>query len=144
VHLQYIRYSTAKREQEEQAMDTVTQIEQQRRQVLIEMDEIRSLERATLCKQMLRVKHKGQKEPVVRGPYYVLARWENGRTRSRRVRDDELEQMQRDVANHERFMALCERFMELTEQLGATERALTTQDESLKKTPKSPSKRTKK
>ena len=114
-------------------MNPIVQIERRRNALLKEMAAIRSLERATLSKQMLRVKHKGKKEPVLRGPYYVLARWENGRTRSRRVRAEELEQLQRDVANHERFMALCEEFMELTQRLGELEREADAEHQALKK-----------
>jgi len=114
-------------------MNPIVQIERRRDELLQEMAAIRSLERATLSKQMLRVKHKGKKEPVLRGPYYVLARWEDGRTRSRRVRPEELERLQRDVDNHERFMALCEEFMELTQRLGELEREENAEQERLKK-----------
>lgn len=122
-------------------MNPKDQIERRRNALLEEMAAIRSLERATLSKQMLRVKHKGKKEPVLRGPYYVLARWENGKTQSRRVRAEELERLQRDVANHERFMALCEEFMELTQRLGELEREGDAEREALKKGLKSRSSR---
>lgn len=118
-------------------MDAVAQIEQRRREVLEQMAAIRCLERATLSEQMLPVKHKGKKDPVLRGPYYVLARWENGKTRSRRVRTADLERVKREVSNHERFLALCEEFMDLTHRLGELEREQADARETLKKTPKS-------
>lgn len=125
-------------------MDCVGQIEQRRQAILGEMDTIRSMERASLKAQMLPVKHKGQKEPVMRGPYYVLARWDNGKTHSRRVGQGELEQVKQDVANHKRFGALCKEFEELTERLGALERHEQVQGQRVKKGLTSRSKRTRK
>ena len=125
-------------------MNGIGQIEDRRNQIIEEMARIRSLERATLTKQMLRVKHKGKRKPVLRGPYYVLARWENGKTRSRRVRGEELERLKRDVANHERFMALCEEFMDLTQRLGELERDEAASVQAVKKGLKWPSSRAKK
>ena len=122
-------------------MASITQIEQRRKQILDHMARIRSLERACLTEQMLPVKHRGRAEPVLRGPYYVLARWENGKTRSRRVRADELKRVRQDVANRERFLALCEEFMELTERLGKLEREEAAWDEAVKKGLKSRSSR---
>ena len=123
-------------------MTSIPEIEQRRTRILEEMADIRSMERATLSKQMLRVKHKGKKDPVLRGPYFVLARWENGKTRSRRVRGEELQRLQQEVANHERFMTLCEDFMELTQRLGELEREDASEHEALKKGLKSRSSRT--
>ena len=67
-------------------MKHVEQIEKRRTEVLEEMAAIRALERATLAGQTLPVKHEENKKPVLHGPYYVLARRENDKTRSRRVR----------------------------------------------------------
>ena len=80
------------------------------------------MDRSTLNEQMLPVRHKGNSEPVLRGPYYVLSRWEDGRARSRRVRGQELKRLKRDIDNHRRFKQLCEEFVTLTERLGALER----------------------
>lgn len=125
-------------------MNVIAQLEQERHHVLAEMESIRSLERATLSSQMLPVPHQGKEEPVLRGPYYVLARWQQGKTHSRRVRAEELAQVQQDVANYQRFVALCERFVNVTEQLGGLERAEGAAAPALKKTPRSPSRRTRK
>lgn len=125
-------------------MDLIGQIERRRQEILEEMVALRSMERATLKEQMLPVKHKGKKEPVLRGPYYVLARWESGKTHSRRVPQDELEQVKQDVANHKRFIVLCREFEALTQQLGQLERAQEADMETIKKKPKSPSHRTRK
>jgi len=114
-------------------MMNIAQIEERRKQILLEMASIRSLERASLKEQMMPVQHKGKEEPVLRGPYYVLARWENGKTRSRRVSRDELERVRQDVANHQQFQSLSREFEELTERLGQLERQASVSEETLKK-----------
>ena len=103
-------------------MKRIRGIEARRLQLLEEMNAIRSAERASLKGQMLAVKLKGREKPVMRGPYYVLARWENGKTKSRRVRGEELEWVREDVANHKQLRTLFEEFEELTECLGHLER----------------------
>jgi hypothetical protein len=125
-------------------MNSVTEIEARRKELLAEMDAIRSLERATLTEQMLAVKHKENPVPVMRGPYYLLARWENGKTRSRRVSGEELERVRQDVTNHQRFRALCKEFEELTERLGQLERQAGASEEALKRGLKSRSSRARK
>ena len=125
-------------------MDPIRNIEKRRQEILEGMGAIRSMEQATLKEQMLPVKHKGKKDPVLRGPYYVLARWENGKTHSRRVSQEELEQVKQDVANHKHFIVLCKEFEALTQQLGLLERARQEDLETVKKKPKSPSRRTRK
>ncbi len=125
-------------------MNSIRAIERRRETVLKEMGALRSLRVASLSEQMLPVKHKGKKDPVMRGPYFVLSRRQEGRTCSRRVRTDELEQVKKDVANHRRFVALCEEFEELTERLGELERAQQADMEELKKGLKSRSSRARK
>ncbi len=125
-------------------MMTVQEIEKRRHEILAEMGALRSMERATLKEQMLPVKRKDRDEPVMRGPYYLLARWIDGKTHSRRVPRKEVERVKQDVANHQRFKALCEEFAVLTEQLGELEREAATEDAGVKKKPKSRSRRAKK
>ena len=125
-------------------MCAIRQIEDRRQKILKEMEVIRSMKRATLKEQMLPVKHKGKKEPVMRGPYYVLAYWENGKTHSRRVPKEELAEVEQDVANHKHFVALCREYEDLTQKLGQLERQADVLEETVKKKPKSRSNRTKK
>ena len=73
-----------------------------------------------------------------------IARWENGKTHSRRVPQEELEQIKQYVANHKRFIVLCKEFEALTQQLGQLERAQKADMETVKKKPKSPSRRIRK
>jgi hypothetical protein len=103
-------------------MDTVRQIEQRREALLREMAGIRSMQHGTISEQYLRVPHKGQAQPARCGPYYVLARWQGGKTVSRRLSTpQQLAQAKADVGAHQHFVALCEEFERLTEQLGQLE-----------------------
>ena len=114
-------------------MKQMLKIERRRSEILEQLRDIRSLEKGTLKEQMLKVKHKDKEEPVLRGPYYVLARWANGKTQSRRVRGEELEHLKVDVANYQRLKLLVCEYEELTEQLGKHERDEGATAEVLKK-----------
>lgn len=125
-------------------MNGITHIETRRREVLAQMESIRSVERATLKEQMLPVKHKDKDKPVLRGPYAVLVRSVNGKTKSRRVPSGELPQVRQDAENHKRLKALMEEFTVLTERLGQLEREQAASEEAVKKGVKSPSNKTRK
>lgn len=122
-------------------MTDVQTLEAQRRSILQALESIRSMRRGTIAEQYLEVPRKGRSSPVRRGPYYVLARWENGKTVSQRLRTPEaLAQARQDVANYERFVAFCKDYERATEELGALERQGAASDEALKKGLKSRSK----
>jgi hypothetical protein len=98
------------------------------------MENIRSMMRGTITEQYLSVQHKGQPSPTPSGPYYVFARWENGKTVSRRLRTPgALAQARQDVANHERFVALCREYEDATQELTVLEREQIASDEAVKK-----------
>jgi len=109
------------------------QVQARREQILTEMLQIRSLVRGALTEQFLKVPHKGKKKPVMRGPYYVLSRSENGRTRSCRIPKGQARQVQQDVDNYKRLEELCREFTELTERLGQIEHEEGAEIEALKK-----------
>ena len=105
-------------------MDTVSQIENRRDDILKQMRAIRSMKRGTINEQYLKVKHKGKAQPVIKGPYYVFSRREGNKTVSERITSKAgLEQARQDVATHKRFVALCREFEQLTERLGEVERS---------------------
>lgn len=125
-------------------MDSVEKVETRRDAILEEIRSIRSMRRGNITEQFLDVLHKGKKEPVKRGPYYVFARWEKGKTKSRRLTSKaEVERARRDIESHARFVQLCRELEELTEKLGELESS-TSETDRVKKTRKSPSKRTRK
>jgi hypothetical protein len=123
-------------------MNAVQQIETRREAILGQMRAIRSMERGSINEQFLKVAHKGKKEPVLRGPYYVISRREGNKTVGYRLKTPrELARAREDVQRHKRFQELCQDFERLTEQLGRLERELTEAEEE-KKGLKSRSKRT--
>ena len=118
---------------------------ERREKVLAQMRGMRTMRPGTVSEQFLKVPHKGKKEPVLRGPYYLWQYYEDGKPRRQRLTtEEELEQVREDVANHKRFVALCKEFEGLTQQLGQLERAQQADMERTKKKPKSPSRRTRK
>jgi len=119
-------------------MSTIQEIEAQREAILDEMRRIRSMERGTINEHYVKVHHKGKKEPVARGPYYVISRREKNRTVGYHIKTkEELERARRDVEAHKRFVELCRQFEELTQRLGELERA-DNKDEAEKKRLRSP------
>jgi hypothetical protein len=124
-------------------MPTIDELVSRRNAVLEEMRGIRAMSRGTINEQFLNVRHKGIKEPVARGPYYVLSRYdpEIRKTQSRRLTSsEEVEQARRDVAAYQRFSSLCREFELLTERLAELERGVPGH-EAKKKLRRSPSNR---
>ena len=123
-------------------MRTIKELEERRIRILKEMGMVRSMKRGTINEQYLKVKLKGKKEPVLRGPYYVFSRREGNKTVSRRLRPgEELEQARRDISAHKKFVELCREFEQLTEELSELIRR---DDEGMteKKQQKPPSRKT--
>jgi len=103
------------------------------------------MKRGTLSVRSEKVRLKGEKQPVLRGPYPLFVRREGKRTVGRRLHStEEVAQVREDIAAHDRFMALCKEYAQVTERLGELERAAALEGEALKKTSKSPSRRVRK
>jgi hypothetical protein len=107
-------------------MDRIKEIDKMRKHILQEMEGIRSMRRGSVNEQFLKVPHKGKKEPVLRGPYYVFSRHEKGKgTKSYRLTSTEdVDKARRDIEAHKRFQELCREYEELTEEFGRLEREL--------------------
>jgi len=104
-------------------MGTSETLEARREKIIREMLSIRSMRKGTINEQYLKVRRVGRKEAVECGPYYVLSRREGNKTVSQRLTTvGELEQARRDVAEHQKFVALCKEYEEVTEKLGEMER----------------------
>ena len=105
-------------------MKEIQELEEKREATLDQMRAMRTMKRGTINEQYLKVRHKGKKQPVLRGPYHVLSRREGNRTVSERLRnDEELQRARNDVEAHKRFVSLCGEFVRLTERLGELESA---------------------
>ena len=80
------------------------------------------MERGTINEHYVKVPRKGKKESVLRGPYYVISRREEGKTAGYHLTAQKLERARCDVESHKRFKELCREYEELTERLGRLER----------------------
>jgi len=125
------------------ADQSVAELEARRQRLAEQMLAIRAVQPGKISEQFLKVPHKGKSEPVKRGPYYVLTWWENGRTRSRRIKPEDLERTREEVANYARLKALCQEFEQITQALGEAERRQSDSEEALKKGVKPQPKRAK-
>ena len=61
-------------------MDTVRSLDEKRERVLEQMRALRSMRRGSVTEQYLKVRHKGKRKPVVRGPYWTHTWKEGGKT----------------------------------------------------------------
>ena len=112
-------------------MDGIRELEARRDAILEQMRSIRSMRRGTINQQFLKVRLKGRKEPLLRGPYFVLSRREGNKTVSKRLTSPaQLQWARRQIEAHKRFVSLCKEFEVLTERLGQLEQSL---EEGLKK-----------
>lgn len=120
------------------------ELERQREALLSQMRSIRRMKRGTLSIRPEKVRRKGEKEPVLVGPYPLFVRREGARTVGKRLHSaEEVAQAREDIAAYERFMALCREFVQATEELAELERAEAS-EEALKKGLKSRSSRARK
>ena len=114
-------------------MSLLQKLEQQRLNILDQIGKIRYMRRGTINEQYLKVPQK-EKEALLRGPYYVLSRNEDGRTKSSRVNKTELEQVRQDIEAYKEFQKLSKEYVDVTEALAQQERGVE-DAETVKKTP---------
>jgi hypothetical protein len=100
-------------------MNTRQQLELRRQQVVEQMLALGPMKRGTLSEQYLSVPQKGQEEPALRGPYYVLSRKLSGKTVSERIAPKRVERVRQEIGQYNRFVELSREFVEISEQLGA-------------------------
>ncbi|HOW80866.1 MAG TPA: hypothetical protein PK406_15600 [Verrucomicrobiota bacterium] len=89
--------------------------EQQREEILQEMNTLTSRERGKLCRQ--------SRDPGTT-PFFKLQCWQRGKNHTRYVPAQEVPALQEALANHQRFQALAEQFVTLT--VGHTRQAAAT------------------
>lgn len=102
-------------------MSLLLKLEQERLAILEKIGKIRHMRRGTINEQYLSVKQKG-KEPMRRGPYFVLSKNESGKTKSIRLHKNELNQVQQDVEAYKEFQKLSKEYVDVTEALAMHER----------------------
>ena len=124
---------------------TGSELEQERQRILRKMGRIRTMRRGTVSEQFLMVAHKGQDEPVRRGPYYLWQYWEHGKPLRRRLRrGPEVTAARKEVAAFREFERLCEHYVHVAEALAEAQCDASASEEVVKKGLKSRSSRAKK
>jgi hypothetical protein len=113
---------------------SIAALERRREQVLEAMRSIRTMRPGAVSEQYLKVKHKGEKDAVPRGPYYLWQYYENGKpVRLRLTSAHEVARARQEVAQYKRFGELCKEFEELTRRLGELECEQAASEEAKKK-----------
>lgn len=102
-------------------MSEKEKLEERRKRILNEMREIRAMRKGSVTQQLLKVTHKGKKQPVMRGPYWLYTRKEKGKTVGKRLPPEITERYREEVEAYHRFQILCSKFAECTERLGDLE-----------------------
>jgi hypothetical protein len=98
-------------------MKSIEELERRKSEIIAEIQEIQTMRRGSINEQYLKVPRQG-KEPSIRGPYYVLARNENGKTVSIRINNpEELDLIQRDIESYKKFTRLSKEFVFITETI---------------------------
>ena len=91
---------------------------QARQEILTRIALIEEMRRGSVTRQFLRIKLKGQKEPVFTGPYALFTCKKNGRTVGRRLHEaEEIRRLEHQVQNFHTFQNLCRRLVEISEKI---------------------------
>lgn len=98
-----------------------------RDEIFNEISLIKTMKRGTINEQYLKVPQKGS-EPILRGPYYVLSKSVSGKTKSQRIKSEDLESTKKDIAEYNKFIKLTDEFIEVTEQITDITRSSETED----------------
>jgi hypothetical protein len=91
-------------------------LNQQRELLIQKIKNIQFMRRGTININYQKVPQKG-KEPILRGPYYVLSWNEGGKTVGVRLKPEELEQARSDVAAYKEFQTLTKEYVVVTEAI---------------------------
>jgi len=93
-------------------------LRQTRQTILTHISLIEEMRRGSVTRQFLKIKLKGQKEPILAGPYALFTCKKNGRTVGRRLRgQEEIHRLEHQVQNFHTFQNLCRQLVEISEKL---------------------------
>lgn len=99
-------------------MDEIKEFERKRDKIKKELIEIGDMRRGSVTKQYLPVKHIGEAEPTLCGPYYVFTTKTGRKTIGRRLQGGpELEKITREVKNFHHFQRICRELITVNEQI---------------------------
>lgn len=99
-------------------MSVLDRLRQKRQELLSRIGVIEEMRRGSVTRQFLKVRLKGQLEPVLSGPYALFTCKKAGKTVGRRLRDpEEMERLEHQVENYHVFQGLCRQLVEVSEQI---------------------------
>jgi hypothetical protein len=115
-------------------MTQIEQLDARRKEILRELDAMRSLRKGYLNEQRFPVVRGGKKTKELRGPYFVWSCKVGNKTVSERLNDEQAVVLARqDAANYRRFRLLCAELEKTVAELGNAEREEAASKEAVKK-----------
>jgi len=96
----------------------LAKLRQARQEILTHIALIEEMRRGSVTRQFLKIRLKGQRNPVLTGPYALFTCKKNGRTVGRRLHDvEEIRRLEHQVQNFHTFQNLCRRLVEISEKI---------------------------
>ena len=99
-------------------MSVLSKLRQARQDLLAQIALIEEMRRGSVIRQFLKVRLKGQTEPIFSGPYALYTFKQRGKTVSRRLHDlEEIRRLEQHVENYHLFQQLCRRLVQISEAI---------------------------
>jgi hypothetical protein len=99
-------------------MPKLPQLRQLREELLGHISAIEDMRRGSVIRQFLKLRLKGQKDPVLAGPYALYTCKKKGKTQGRRLHGtEEIRRLEEQVENYHVFRRLCAELVEVSEQI---------------------------
>ena len=99
-------------------MSVLSKLRRARLDILGQIALIEEMRRGSVIRQFLKIRLKGQQEPIFSGPYALYTSKQKGKTVSRRLHDlEEVRRLEQHVENYHIFQQLCRRLVEISEAI---------------------------
>jgi hypothetical protein len=99
-------------------MPKLPKLRQLRQELLGHIFSIEEMRRGSVIRQFLKLRLKGQKDPILAGPYALYTCKKKGKTQGRRLHGpEEIRRLEEQVENYHVFRRLCAELVEVSEQI---------------------------
>lgn len=99
-------------------MEKREELEKRRESLKMEIIKIGDMRRGSVSQQFVPVQRKGEKAPVLKGPYYVYTAKQKGKSIGKHLKvGPELEKYRREVNNYHRFKQLIRELVSVNEKI---------------------------
>jgi len=96
----------------------LSKLRRNRQEILTLITPLEEMRRGSVTRQFLKFQRKGEKEPVLTGPYALFTCKKGGRTVGRRLHDrEEIRRLEIQVENYHLFQKFCRQLVEIGEQI---------------------------